>query len=73
MQYEFEPLISADEAASLLGIHAKTLQLMARKGRIPGKRIGKFWRFRKSELDAWLRDDINWKGYAYRSSEEKKE
>jgi excisionase family DNA binding protein len=52
MQYEFEPLISTDEAAGLLGIHIKTLQLMARKGRIPGKRIGKFWRFRKSELDA---------------------
>jgi excisionase family DNA binding protein len=73
MQYEFEPLISTDEAAGLLGIHIKTLQLMARKGRIPGKRIGKFWRFRKSELDAWLRDDINYRSYAYRSSEENKE
>ncbi len=70
MQYDFEPLIPAEEAANLLGIHVKTLQLMARTGRIPGKRIGKFWRFRKSELDAWLREGINYRGYAYRPSKE---
>jgi excisionase family DNA binding protein len=70
MQYDFEPLIPTEEAASLLGIHVKTLQLMAREGRIPGKRIGKFWRFRKSELDTWLREGINYKRYAYRPSKE---
>jgi len=38
----------------LLGIHPKTLQKMARKGLIPGFRIGKLWAFRASALNEWL-------------------
>jgi excisionase family DNA binding protein len=70
MEYDFEPLIPTEEAANLLGIHPKTLQQLARDGRIPGKRVGKFWRFRKSELDAWVRASINCPRYAYRATEE---
>ena len=70
MEYDFEPLIPTEEAANLLGIHGKTLQQMARDGRVPGKRIGRFWRFRKSELDTWLRASVNCDRYAYRASEE---
>jgi excisionase family DNA binding protein len=51
----FEPVISAAEAAQLIGgIHKKTLQKMAREGRIPAYRIGKAWFFRASELNNWL-------------------
>jgi excisionase family DNA binding protein len=57
---EFEPLISTCEAARLLGnIHVKTLQRYARHRRIPGYQIGGHWYFRASELDAWLRTQIN--------------
>jgi hypothetical protein len=31
----FERLLDSDEAASLLGIHKKTLQRMARNGEVP--------------------------------------
>jgi excisionase family DNA binding protein len=56
----FEPLIGSDEAAKLLGnIHVKTLQRYARSRRIPGYQIGGHWYFRESELDAWLRHQIN--------------
>ena len=41
----FEQLLDTDEAAALLIIHPKTLQQMARSGRILGVRIGKLWRF----------------------------
>lgn len=56
VQYEsrFEPLLDSDEAAALLKIHPKTLQRMARRGEIPAIQIGKLWRFRASELDAWM-------------------
>ena len=50
----FEPLLDSDEAAALLKIHPKTLQRMARRGEIPAIQIGKLWRFRASELDAWM-------------------
>src|SRR6202162_785124 len=49
----FEGLVDAREAAALLQIHPKTLQRLARKGEIRAMRIGKLWRFRTSDLDAW--------------------
>ena len=55
----FEPLIGSPEAAKLLGnIHLKTLQRYARN-RVPGYQIGGHWYFRASELDSWLRTQIN--------------
>jgi excisionase family DNA binding protein len=50
----FEPILDSEEAASLLKIHPKTLQKLARKGRVPGFRIGKLWGFRASALNRWL-------------------
>lgn len=55
----FEPLLDTQRAAALLGIHPKTLQKLARAGTVPCHRIGDLWRFRASELDTWLRDDLN--------------
>jgi excisionase family DNA binding protein len=56
----FEPLIDSCEAAKLLGnIHVKTLQRYARHRRVPGYQIGGHWYFRASELDSWLRSQIN--------------
>jgi excisionase family DNA binding protein len=56
----FESLISSTQAARLLGnLHVKTLQRYARLGRLPGYQIGRHWYFRESELDAWLRLQLN--------------
>ena len=52
---QFEPLLDSDEAATLLKIHPKTLQKMARRGEVYGIHLGKLWRFRASDLDAWLK------------------
>jgi excisionase family DNA binding protein len=38
----------------LLRIHPKTLQRMARNREIHGIQVGKLWRFRASDLEAWL-------------------
>ena len=48
---KFEPLLKTEQAASLLGIHPKTLQRLAREGKVPATRIGDLWRFRATELD----------------------
>jgi excisionase family DNA binding protein len=49
----FEPLISAAEAAQLLGIHPVTILRWAREGRVPHLRLGRKVKFRVSELNSW--------------------
>lgn len=50
----FEQLLTLKEAAPLLGMHWKTLEVLARRGEIPAVKLGKRWRFRVSALDRWL-------------------
>jgi len=54
----FEPLLGLREAADLLGVHWKTLEIFARRGQIPATKVGKRWRFRASVLDHWLADRL---------------
>ena len=52
----YEPLLNDAQAAIFLGgLHPKTVQNLARRGELPAYRIGRYWRYRVSELDAWLR------------------
>jgi excisionase family DNA binding protein len=50
----FEPLLDLHEAASVLGMHWKTLEGKARQREIPAFKVGKRWRFRLSSLNNWL-------------------
>jgi excisionase family DNA binding protein len=50
----FESLLSAAEAALLLGIHPNTLLLWAREGRVPSLHLGRRVKFRASSLNEWL-------------------
>ena len=54
----FEPLLGVPEASALLCIHPKTLQALARDGKVPCTKLGKYWRFRASALDAWIQQAI---------------
>ena len=56
---DFEPLLTAEEAAAHLRIHTKTLQKLARLEQVPCMRRGKYWFFRLSSLDVWLRAQEN--------------
>jgi excisionase family DNA binding protein len=53
LQREFEPLLTPHEASDYLRVHAKTVIRLARQGQIPALRIGKHWRFRRSDLTEW--------------------
>lgn len=46
------------EAAEYFGVHVRTIYRLAKKGQIPGRKVGGSWRFRKDVLDEWL----SWKG-----------
>jgi excisionase family DNA binding protein len=50
----FEPLLNLQEAARLLGMHWKTLEILARQGTVPAVKLGKRWRFRASSINDWL-------------------
>jgi excisionase family DNA binding protein len=62
----FERILNTEETATLLQIHPKTLQRMARKGVVPAFRIGDLWRFRASSLDQWLRSGLCSKSHSCR-------
>ena len=56
--YRFEPMLTLQEAAKALALHPDTVKKMAQTGRIPAVKLGKYWRFRLSELDAWLKSKL---------------
>ncbi len=43
-------IVNADEAALILGISKRLLLKLARQGEIPGKKLGREWRFLRSAL-----------------------
>jgi excisionase family DNA binding protein len=49
-----EPLLDTEQAAAIMKVHPKTLQKFARRGLVRGVHVGKLWRFRGSEIDAWI-------------------
>lgn len=54
----FEPLLDLHEAATVLGIHWKTLEAKARGREVPAFKVGKRWRFRLSSLNQRLEHGI---------------
>ncbi len=47
--------ISIDEAAEYLGIKTVTLRnWIKREKSLPAHKIGKLWKFKRSELDDWV-------------------
>lgn len=47
-------IMTPREAAEYLSIHVRTLYRLAKKGEIPGRKVGGSWRFKKEALDEWL-------------------
>lgn len=45
-----EEIMTPSEVATLLKIHLKTVYKLAEKGVIPGNRIGRSWRFSRSDV-----------------------
>ena len=51
-------VFTLQECSEYLKIAESTIYLLARKGKIPSKKVGKNWRFSKDALDKWLAGDI---------------
>ena len=52
--YGIEALLTTKEASQILKIHPKVLERMAKRGDVPAMKVGKFWRYRATALDAWI-------------------
>lgn len=49
-----DEILTADETANYLKVDVKTIYRLVKQGKIPGRKVGGKWRFRKDVLDEWL-------------------
>ncbi len=47
-------VLTAQEAADYLRVNVKTLYRLVRAGEVPGQKVGRSWRFRRSDLASFL-------------------
>lgn len=50
-----EPWVSTKEIAGHLGVTMETVRKWIKAEIIPCARVGKLWKFKKSEVDAWVK------------------
>jgi len=51
--------LSVDEISTYLGVKRDTVYKWLEQKKMPGHKIGRLWKFKKDEIDAWVK-----KGYA---------
>ncbi|MBK8202616.1 MAG: helix-turn-helix domain-containing protein [Bdellovibrionales bacterium] len=50
-----ERWLSVDEIAHHLGVSKESIYRWAEAGKIPANKVGRQWRFKVSEVDAWVK------------------
>ena len=51
-----EPWVSTKEIAEHLGVTIETVRKWIKIESIPCSRVGKLWKFKKSEVDLWVKN-----------------
>jgi excisionase family DNA binding protein len=49
-----EPLMDTAQVAHYLNMHPKTIVSMVERGDLPAYKVGRYWRYRKSDIEAYL-------------------
>lgn len=49
-------ILTIREVAEYLKLNEKTTYRLAAEGKIPGFKVGGAWRFKKAEIDAWIKE-----------------
>lgn len=47
--------MSVEEIADHLGVSKDTIYTWVSAKRMPGHKVGRFWKFKKREIDSWVR------------------
>ncbi len=50
-----QQVYTAEEAARYLRLHVKSVYRLLREGKIPGRKVGRHWRFHRDGLERWLK------------------
>lgn len=50
-----EPWVSVDDVASHLGVAKDTVYRWIERKKLPAHRVGRLWKFKLDEVDAWIR------------------
>jgi excisionase family DNA binding protein len=64
-------ILNSREAADFLDVSVETVVREARAGRLPGRRIGKEWRFSRRVLIEWLARGPTEQDARYRRAEDR--
>lgn len=59
MEYTNDRLMDLNDVASYVGLSAFTVRRLAKEGRIPAAKIGRAYRFKKLDIDTFLRNQYN--------------
>jgi len=49
-----DSVLTLDELSAYLKVSKSTLYKLAQDGKVPGQKVGRHWRFRKTAIDKWL-------------------
>ncbi len=49
-------ILTIKEVAEYLKLNEKTTYRLVSEGKIPGFKVGGAWRFRKAEIDRWIKE-----------------
>lgn len=49
-----DEMLTIDDVARYLKLKPQTIYKWAQTGKIPGAKFGKEWRFRRSQIEAWI-------------------
>jgi len=50
-------IMAAKEVAEFLDLHLLTVHKLAREGRLPAFKVGRDWRFRRSSIESWIKQE----------------
>ncbi len=54
-----DEILTIEEVAAYLKLKPQTIYRWAHTGKIPGAKLGKEWRFRRSSIEAWIDQRID--------------
>jgi excisionase family DNA binding protein len=54
-----EPLLTSSEVAKILRVNPKVVERWAKAGEVPAFKVGKFWRYRSSDLESWVGTQVH--------------
>jgi PTS system nitrogen regulatory IIA component len=49
-----DQLMNVRDLAQYLQVDMSSVYLWSQRGQIPAMKVGRMWRYRRSEIDAWL-------------------